>query len=292
MSTSDACIVKNIVIHQAIPNIKISIFKKNYVQWETPTVKYDCFKVSIILTDGMSALYGGHIYNALRGDVMFFRPDELHHARINREGMHCYTDIYIPIEFFKVFYDDLSDWELIFTDNSPDRVNFVSLPTDMRRELLNIADNCEKVMTEDNPRSNTVLFANVIRILELISSFYRHQKARPFQDYTPAAVQSALCYMHENYKTISGLSEIADNCGCSVTYLTKTFRRYTGKTVNAFLTDCRLAYAKSLLSQGCSVTQSCYDAGFRDCSHFIKVFKANEGVTPLVYSKYCRESGN
>ncbi len=278
-------IIKDVSIHNSIPSLKFAASNRNLKRIDTPIDTYDRYKISIILTDGMSVLYGGHIHRAVRGDICFFRPDEPHRARIHREGIHSYTDIFIPQDFFKAFKDDLSEWEYIFSDTQPNRINFISPPTEARMELLSLSEQCNLLAAKDIPGNNILIFTKLIRMMELIASLYISQKEHPCREDTPAAVSTALQYIHENYQTISGLPEIAKKCSCSVTYLTKTFRAYTGETVNGFLTECRLSRAKALLMQGCSVTQSCYDSGFGDCSHFIRIFKKSEGVTPLAYRK-------
>ncbi len=270
-------------IFSGIPAPTVCLVQKTIGRVETPIDIYDRYKIGILRTDGMSVLYGSHIYRASQGDIFMFRPDELHHARIHREGIHSYLEVYIPCDFFKAFKEDLFDWEYIFTDISPDRVNFISPAPDARNEILKLADSFEKILLSDTKQKNTILFSKIMMVLELIAILYPQQKIKPYQDETPAVVRKALQYVNENYKTIYGLSEIAEHCGCSITYLTKTFRRYTGETVNHCLTECRLLHAKRLLVQGCSVTQSCFDSGFGDCSHFIRIFKKSEGITPLAY---------
>ena len=57
-------------------------------------------KISILMTDGINAVISNSIIGGNRGDILFFRPDELHFGRFLKSGSYAYLDIFIPISFF------------------------------------------------------------------------------------------------------------------------------------------------------------------------------------------------
>ena len=86
--------------------------------------------------------------------------------------------------------------------------------------------------------------------------------------------------LNESFPASIPLSELAALCGCSVTYLTQTFRRYMGTSIHNYVTDRRLETAHHLIKSGRSVADACYQCGFSDCSRFILLYKQRYGVTP------------
>ena len=101
----------------------------------------------------------------------------------------------------------------------------------------------------------------------------------------PPLVTRTVRFIENRFAQPVTLKEIAAECGCSVTYLTRTFRQHTGKTVYALLMEYRLFHAQQLLAAGKSVTEACFASGFNDCSSFIRFFKDKVGVTPKNYRK-------
>lgn len=246
---------------------------------------YTEYKLSILLTDGLAAVLDDNIYSTVRGDLLLFRPDEIHFGRFLRPGVHSYVQILIPCTVFDHFSGGGDSLLSPLLDTGDDRVNHLSPPEKLRSEILLTAERLVSAAMSDEEAKVLIFFSILVELLERCREAYAEQKAHPRKYRVPPAVTETLRYINRRYADISGLTEIAANAGCSVTYLTRTFRRFTGKTVYGYLTERRLCGARQLLSAGTSVTDACYRSGFGDCSNFIRIFKASEGVTPLRFQK-------
>ncbi|MEE1115154.1 MAG: AraC family transcriptional regulator [Eubacterium sp.] len=83
------------------------------------------------------------------------------------------------------------------------------------------------------------------------------------------------------------LDEIAAEVGISKFYLAREFTRCIGMPLNEYLITARLNYAKEQLRYtGRPVADIAVDAGFRQVSHFISLFKKHEKTTPLQYRNH------
>lgn len=250
---------------------------------------YNTFKMSILLTDGMAAVTGNSISTLTRGDVVFFRPDEIHFGRLLRSGQHVFIDLLIPETFFSPLALNCRTVTHLFTDRSPDRVNCICPEPPLREKILRIA---EELSTLPEPSgvpadddAKLLILAKTLEILLLCGDAYTKQKTHPPRANIPAVVSNALQIIRDTCTDFHGLEELAARLGCSVTYLTRTFRKYTGKTVHESLTEQRLSVAIRLLAQGISVTDVCFRSGFGDCSNFIRIFKRYFRITPYQYAK-------
>lgn len=76
------------------------------------------------------------------------------------------------------------------------------------------------------------------------------------------------------------IEKCAAATGCSVSSLTKTFRRQLNTSVAKYIRDLRLENALHLVRQGLSVRDACETCGFGSTETFHRVFKARYGVTP------------
>ena len=99
----------------------------------------------------------------------------------------------------------------------------------------------------------------------------------------PRAVTLALEYLHAHYTNAISLEALAAVAGLSRFHFCRVFRKEVGVSSSAYQTQLRLAQAKKLLVQGCSLTQVATATGFYDQSHFGWHFKRQVGVTPGAY---------
>lgn len=78
--------------------------------------------------------------------------------------------------------------------------------------------------------------------------------------------------------------ELAEKMGCSVSCLTRAFKRETGRTLKEYLLERRLALAQDALrSSSESIQNICHRLGFGSQSYFTEQFRKGVGMTPTVF---------
>lgn len=102
----------------------------------------------------------------------------------------------------------------------------------------------------------------------------------------PEYLKEALKYIEQNFKSPITLQDIAEHIHISKYYLCREFKKYIGVTLNEYIINCRLTYAKELLKYTKdSISEITSTCGMNNTSHFINLFKAREFCTPLEYRK-------
>jgi AraC-like DNA-binding protein/ligand-binding sensor protein len=86
------------------------------------------------------------------------------------------------------------------------------------------------------------------------------------------------------------LKELAAEIGVSPPYLSRLFRRQTGKTLTEYVADARVERAKVLLARGGTITDVAFAAGFQSIRQFNSSFKACTRQTPSEYRSIRGES--
>ncbi|MDC7287593.1 PocR ligand-binding domain-containing protein [Blautia schinkii] len=100
----------------------------------------------------------------------------------------------------------------------------------------------------------------------------------------------AFDFIYSNKGKMVTLNEAAELCHLSPSYFSRIFTRETGESFSAYTSKLKISWAKQLLERtDLSVTQISDELGFNEPGYFIKTFKKIEGLTPLVYRKYCPE---
>lgn len=81
-----------------------------------------------------------------------------------------------------------------------------------------------------------------------------------------------------------GLNNIAAACNMTEYSASRIFKEVVGVSFKKFVTSKRIASAKKLLNESdANISDIAQQVGFFSCSYFIRVFKAEEGITPAAY---------
>ena len=239
---------------------------------------YTAQKFSILLTDDLAAVVGENVYNTIRGDFFVFSPDEIHFGRFLRAGTHRYLDLWIPTDFLDYGFDaeciDAGVRE-IFRQSDGTAVNYVTPDEKSRGEILTAAEKCAAILYEspsDDHTKDLTLFALTFELLGLLAAAYKKQSSHPDQSSISPVVSKTLRFINENYTDELVLEALAENAGCSVTYLAKVFKRHTGKTIHGYLTERRIAACRAAVKGWRDRDRSLLRSGIR------KLFGIHKGI--------------
>lgn len=132
--------------------------------------------------------------------------------------------------------------------------------------------------------------ARFVELLVLISRAYDQQRcaaAGTSASHHPGAddaIHQAIALMEREYHDELYLEQIAHRVFLSPGHFAELFRRTTGVSPWDYLIRIRVEAAKRLLSDSArSITDIANAVGFGDASHFTKLFKSREGLTPRAW---------
>lgn len=97
-------------------------------------------------------------------------------------------------------------------------------------------------------------------------------------------------YVNQNYITLESQDQVADYFGYNYAYLSRLFKRKAGVTMNKYITDKKVEFAKSLIveNEKLSFKEIASMCGYADAKYFSRVFKNETGYTPSEYrSEHC-----
>lgn len=99
--------------------------------------------------------------------------------------------------------------------------------------------------------------------------------------------QQIISYLDKNYYEEITLDLIENKLYNSKFYLSKVFKEVTGITIFEYLNQRRIQQAKNLflLRKELTVTDVCFEVGFKQLSHFSKLFKKMMGISPKRFSQ-------
>lgn len=123
--------------------------------------------------------------------------------------------------------------------------------------------------------------------IDLIATFMRRNSffTRP-DEHTNDKIQSLFPvaeYIEKNFASPITLNELSSTAFLSRYELCRKFKAVTGKTTVDYINYVRLRRAKQLLKEEMSITEIAVSCGFSSVQYFNRIFKKNNGCSPLKY---------
>lgn len=88
-------------------------------------------------------------------------------------------------------------------------------------------------------------------------------------------------FMNDNYMNELTMEEMALYTGRSLASFKRDFKKISELPPLKWIINRRLEAAYDIIMKGCSnITDVCYQVGFKNLSHFSKIFKEKYGVAP------------
>lgn len=218
--------------------------------------------------------YADHIYSLEPGDVFLIDCRRPHHYFCTSEEGWGYDIIHFNGLSMPYFFSAIeSSGPLKFTFGQQDAAFYGYLDQ--------LKQQCQSEVCTDY----TVHMLLTCLLTEMLNT-------RVSIDYgcIPSWLSYGITYIHAHYQDDLSLESLAESVSISKYHLAREFKKFTGKTFSHYLGETRLQEAKRyLVVSELSVSAIAEQTGFHSQYYFIRLFKQQEGITPLQYRKKFKE---
>ena len=231
---------------------------------------HDYYEISLILSGNVHVLLSDMGESSTQSKIVLLRPHTPHY-------IYCQPDMLYSrrnISFSADFIIDLDPhWQQLV--QSFGKNGSVYKLTDSQKERY--LELFNRISTEtDLFRKKLLLFYLLSLITDGIS------EASEFSP-IPGFVTESLAYLSSHCSEKVVIRDLSDRLQIGRTTLLTAFKRYTGVTVNEYLTRCRLKNAVAMLRNGCLQQQVAEECGFGNACGLIRSFRRIYGMTPKQY---------
>jgi AraC-like DNA-binding protein len=255
----------------------LSLFRADFTTHEFPAHTHEALLVAVTEDGGSEIAAAREAGEVHRAALLVVNPVEAHSSRMRSSRRWRYRSFYL-------MRSALADvGQALGLDELPGFGSRILHEPDLVDGFLRLHRALER--GEDDLRERELLVA-------AFGSLVRRHGAQPGRVSLPprdaALLRAVVDLMRERCADHLTLPELAAAAGTTQFQLIGLFRRGTGLTPHAYLTQLRLGAACHHLRRGLPIAEAATTAGFYDQSALTRHFKRCYGMTPLQYVRAIR----
>lgn len=221
----------------------------------------------------------GQHYSLKAGDIVLIGSKCVHRPEFESGIPYERIIIYIAPEFLQKQSLDGCELEKIFDGSK----GYVLRAEESERNLLfKIAAQLEGELSRDEYGREILGNSLLLRMLVQIGRCMQKGEVQMPSPIVPTnkRVLDILNYIEKHLTDEICIDDLSEQFFISKYHMMRLFRSETGRSIHAHITERRLLFARDLIRQGVSATDSCFQAGFHSYSSFTRAYGKRFGTTP------------
>ena len=250
----------------------------------------NAFECMLFISGTVEYFIENSIYSLKTGDMTLISPGVIHGFMVGSDFAYDRIPIHIHQHLLRTLSTDETDLTAAFRHTGESR-QVIHLKRQQYEQFINYADTIIDLDRQKPYGYDVLKRANLQLLLTLVNSACMTTSRYMAEEVSPEVIKRAIDYISIHLSENISVQEIADGLNISSSRLSHLFKEYTGSSVWSYVVARRLLLSRSLLLEGKSVIEACYESGFRDYAHFNKAFSKTFKLTPGKYKKKMNESG-
>lgn len=246
----------------------------------------------------------GEQYRLRAGDIVLIGSRQVHRPEFEKGMPYERIILYISPEFLKNNSAAGCNLEEMFTGMSGQEKaqaqarQVLRLGEKERSRLFFLVEKLEKELSEETFGKEIACRGLLLRLLVEIGRRCTEEAGRQgeaairakeakeskregtAEKAKKARIREMLCYLDAHPEEEISMDALSERFFVSKYHMMRQFKEETGQSVYDYLTERRLLYARNLIRQGKSATESCFGAGFKSYSSFTRAYAKRFGTTP------------
>lgn len=219
----------------------------------------------------------GQRYSLDTGDIVLIGSGCVHRPEFEHGSLYERVIIYISPEFLQ--QQSTPDCPLLDIFNGEHGHVLHLHQPDI---LWNLSDALEQELAKDE--YGRVILSNglLLRLLIEIARGMQNPQTTFAKPIVPSdsRILEILRYIDAHLTEELSIDILAEEFFISKFHMMRLFKQETGRSIHDYLQERRLLFARDLIRQGVSATDSCFQSGFRSYSSFTRAYAKHFGTTP------------
>ena len=219
----------------------------------------------------------GQRYSLDTGDIVLIGSGCVHRPEFEHGSLYERVIIYISPEFLQ--QQSTPDCPLLDIFNGEHGHVLHLHQPDI---LWNLSDALEQELAKDE--YGRVILSNglLLRLLIEIARGMQNPQTTFAKPIVPSdsRILEILRYIDAHLTEELSIDILAEEFFISKFHMMRLFKQETGRSIHDYLQERRLLFARDLIRQGVSATDSCFQSGFHSYSSFTRAYAKHFGTTP------------
>lgn len=242
---------------------------------------HDFYELFLTVAGNIKHYVNGELTSLDEGTLVLIRPNDTHGYICEGED-YSFVNLALERELFEnmlVYAEGIFDKSKILEPTTPPTAKLTEFECDT---VLKKFNGLNMIPTTDK---HTAMVKIRMLLLDVFTEFFCKEERRE-SIYAPSWLEETLLLMTTPENFTVGIDRMTELSGKTREHLSRSVKKYTGKTLTEYINDLRINYAAHLLKNtNHSITRICFDSGFGNMSRFYSYFNKTYGVSPLIYRK-------
>lgn len=247
---------------------------------------HDFSKIVILIDGDLTYYIEGKTYILKPWDILFINKNEIHKPVVNPDKYYERIVIWLNPDFMAKYAQGNNDLLKCFEVAIKNNYNLLRLNMKSIEIIKNIIQDIQSCDNSNEFGSEILKESLFVQLMVLMNRlFLNSDKNRDLEDIQyDKTIEGVLNYINSNLENDLSIDTIASKFFISKYYLMRKFKSQIGSSIHNYIIQKRLILAKSLISEGLTMSNVCSKCGFNDYSSFVRAFKKVYGVSPSNYN--------
>ena len=247
---------------------------------------HDFSKIVILIDGDLTYYIEGKAYILKPWDILFVNKNEIHKPVVNPDKYYERIVIWLNPDFMAKYAQGNNDLLKCFEVAIKNNYNLLRLNMKSIEVIKNLIQDIQNCNNSNEFGSEILKESLIVQLMVLMNRlFLNSDKNRDIEDIQyDKTIEGVLNYINSNLENDLSIDTIASEFFISKYYLMRKFKNQIGSSIHNYVVQKRLILARSLISDGLSMSSVCSRCGFNDYSSFVRAFKKVYGVSPSNYN--------
>lgn len=235
---------------------------------------HDFNKIIILISGNINYTIEGKNYMLKPYDIVLVNAGEIHRPSVLDNSAYERIIIYVSTKFLSTYSQEDYDLNYCFGRAKEEHSNVLRIASVEKSKLYQV---CLELEHSFSDQAFAKELYQKILFLELMIQLNRTAILNHINYLDSVNSNSKLLqimeYINQHLTEDITIDSISEHFYLSRYYLMHYFKEETGYTIGNYITEKRLLLAKDLVQKGGSITDACYQSGFKNYSTFSRSFK-------------------
>jgi AraC-like DNA-binding protein len=285
-----AIVLRKVPVPVSLPAFGISAFTSRHAaDFRMPEVSHSYDKLCFVEAGSGVLKYDAGVLNVAAGSILRVPAYASHHF-VDSVGAPMTLSVLCINQHVMASPDDCQLWNQIVSHLPIGRQVAVAnayFESELRRLFRSIVLEFGQERLGRNAMIHSLTVQLVVLVRRIVEEQLANHQSKPSQGFL-----SSVAEIDERFADALQIKDLARRAGMCYRSYTEGFRLYKGMTVTQYITQRRLEFSQRLMLETGDIMGSALASGFRDLSHFYRIFKRHIGRTPLEYIRLHSNDGH